>query len=39
MNRLWILTPKVVLMSEYKTSMSYDDERRDYYIRQKPHLW
>ena len=31
MNRLWILTPEVVLMSEHKTSMSYDDERRDYY--------
>ena len=31
MNRLWILTPEVVLMSERKTSTSYDDKRRDYY--------
>ena len=31
MNRLWILTPEIVLMSERKTSTSYDDERRDYY--------
>lgn len=31
MNRLWVLTPEVVLMSEHKTSMSYDDKRRDYY--------
>lgn len=26
MNRLWIITPEVVLRSERKTSMSYDDE-------------
>ena len=31
MNRLWVLTPEVVLISEHKTSMSYDDKRRDYY--------
>ena len=31
MNRLWILTPEVVLRSEHKTSTSYDYEKRDYY--------
>ena len=31
MNRLWIITPEVVLRNERKTSTSYDDERRDYY--------
>lgn len=31
MNRLWIITPEVVLRSDRKTLMSYDDERRDYY--------
>ena len=31
MNRLWILTPEVVLRSERKASTSYDYERRDYY--------
>ena len=31
MNRLWIITPEVVLRSERKTSTSYDDEERDYY--------
>ena len=31
MNRLWILTPEIVLRSERKTSTSYDDVRRDYY--------
>ena len=31
MNRLWILTPEIVLMSERKTSTSYDNEIRDYY--------
>ena len=31
MNRLWIITPEVVLRSERKASTSYDYERRDYY--------
>lgn len=31
MNRLWIITPEVVLRSERKASTPYDDERRDYY--------
>lgn len=31
MNRLWILTPEIVLMSERKALASYDDTKRDYY--------
>ena len=31
MNRLWILTPEVVLRGERKALASYDGERRDYY--------
>ena len=31
MNRLWIITPEIILRSERKASTSYDDERRDYY--------
>ena len=31
MNRLWIITPEIVLRSERKNSTSYDDEIRDYY--------
>lgn len=31
MNRLWIITPEVVLRSERKALASYDDTKRDYY--------
>lgn len=31
MNRLWIITPEIILRSERNASTSYDDERRDYY--------
>ena len=31
MNRLWILTPEVVLRGERKALASYDDTKRDYY--------
>ena len=31
MNRLWILTPEIVLMSARKALASYDDTKRDYY--------
>lgn len=31
MNRLWILTPEIVLMGERKALASYDDTKRDYY--------
>ena len=31
MNRLWIITPEIILRSERKASTSYDDEKRDYY--------
>lgn len=31
MNRLWILTPEVVLRGERKALVSYDDTKRDYY--------
>lgn len=31
MNRLWIITPEIILMSERKVSTPYNDEKRDYY--------
>ena len=31
MNRLWILTPEIVLMGARKALASYDDTKRDYY--------